>query len=526
MGIYINPGTASFEEAINSEIFVDKTKIVSVVNEVVCTKKKYVCVSRPRRFGKTTAQQILCAYFSKNCDSRPIFEDTKLSEVEGWDRYLNKFHVVRIDCNEFASFINKTGEFSFINQMTKNVRNEFIELFPDIDFSDKLRICDCIRTVYAKTGDKFVIIFDEYDLGVRVGQRAELHQEYLDYLISLFKNSAMDPAIALAYMTGILPIVKDKFESKLNNFDSITIIVPGPYAEYTGFTKAEVKSLCDEFGVDYEDCRRWYDGYKVGDFHIYNPNAIVECIRKKQFQSYWSATGSYETVSTYIDMNLDGIKDDIINMIMGQRVYVDVSGFQNTIDSIETKDDVYTYLIHLGYLSYDAEEEQCYIPNKEVQREWMQAVKRSVNFAPVAKFINNSRQLLDATINMNAEMVAYSIKETHKLVCSNLNFNNEQAYQSAIILAYFYANSKYTIIPELPTGKGFADVVLVPYVPNLPAIIIELKKDASTETALSQIKNKEYSTHLAHYHGNLLFVGINYDSDKEHECVIERFVKE
>ena len=129
MGIYINPGTASFEEAINSEIFVDKTKIVSVVNEVVCTKKKYVCVSRPRRFGKTTAQQILCAYFSKNCDSRPIFEDTKLSEVEGWDRYLNKFHVVRIDCNEFASFINKTGEFSFINQMTKNVRNEFIELF-------------------------------------------------------------------------------------------------------------------------------------------------------------------------------------------------------------------------------------------------------------------------------------------------------------------------------------------------------------------------------------------------------------
>ena len=225
-------------------------------------------------------------------------------------------------------------------------------------------------------------------------------------------------------------------------------------------------------------------------------------------------------------MNFDGIKDDIIRMIVGDRVFVDVSGYQNTIDSIENKDDVYTYLIHLGYLSYDAEEEQCYIPNKEVQREWMQAVKRSVNFAPVAKFINNSRQLLDATINMNAEMVAYSIKETHKLVCSNLSFNNEQSYQSAIILAYFYANSKYTIIPELPTGKGFADVVLVPYVPNLPAIIIELKKDASTETALSQIKNKEYSTHLAHYHGNLLFVGINYDSDKEHECVIERFVKE
>ncbi len=526
MGIYINPGTALFQESINSEIFVDKTKIVSVLNDIVNTKKKYVCVSRPRRFGKTTAQQILCAYFSKNCDSRAIFESTKLSEVEGWDKYLNKFNVVRIDCNEFSAFVNKTGVESFINKMTKNVRNEFIELFPDIDFSDKLRICDCISAVYAKTGDKFVIIFDEYDLGVRLGQKPELHKEYLDLLLSLFKNDSVAPAIALAYMTGILPIVKDKFESKLNNFSNITILNPGRYAEYTGFTKEEVQKLCDEFDVNYEDCRRWYDGYKVGDIHIYNPNAIVEAVSSNVFQSYWSATGSYETVATYIDMNLDGIKDDIINMIMGQRVYVDVSGFQNTIDSIETKDDVYTYLIHLGYLSYDAEGEQCYIPNKEVQREWMQAVKRSVNFAPVAKFINNSRQLLDATINMNAEMVAYSIKETHKLVCSNLSFNNEQSYQSAIILAYFYANSKYTIIPELPTGKGFADVVLVPYVPNLPAIIIELKKDASTETALSQIKNKEYSTHLAHYHGNLLFVGINYDSDKEHECVIERFVKE
>ena len=446
--------------------------------------------------------------------------------MEDWDKYLNKFNVVRIDCNEFSAFVNKTGEFSFINQMTKNVRNEFIELFPDIDFSDKLRICDCICAVYAKTGDKFVIIFDEYDLGVRLGQKPELHKEYLDLLLSLFKNDSVAPAIALAYMTGILPIVKDKFESKLNNFSNITILNPGRYAEYTGFTKEEVQELCDEFGVNYEDCRRWYDGYKVGNIHIYNPNAIVEAVSSKVFQSYWSATGSYEAVSMYIDLNMSGIKDDIISMVSGHKVYVNTTRFRNSLDSLNTKDDVFTYLIHLGYLGYDADEEQCFIPNMEVRNEWINAMSDIEDFKPIVAFVDNSRKLLDATINMNAEMVAYSIKEIHKLVCSNLSFNNEQAYQSAIILAYFYANSKYTIIPELPTGKGFADVVLVPYVPNLPAIIIELKKDASTETALSQIKNKEYSTHLAHYHGNLLFVGINYDSDKEHECVIERFLKE
>ncbi len=526
MGIYINPGTALFQESINSEIFVDKTKIVSVLNEVVNTKKKFVCVSRPRRFGKTMAQQVLCAYFSKNCDSRPIFENLKLSEVEGWDKYLNKFNVVRIDCNEFSAYVNKTGERSFVNMMTEYVKEDFVKAFPEIDFSNKVGISDCIKAVYDITGDKFVIIFDEYDLGVRLGQKPELHEEYLDLLLSLFKNDSVAPAIALAYMTGILPIVKDKFESKLNNFDNITILDPGPYAEYTGFTKAEVQDLCDEYGVDYEKCRRWYDGYKVGDWHIYNPNAIVECIRKKNFRSYWSATGSYEAVSMYIDLNMSGIKDDIISMVSGHKVYVNTTRFRNSLDSLNTKDDVFTYLIHLGYLGYDADEEQCFIPNMEVRNEWINAMSDIEDFKPIVAFVDNSRKLLDATINMNAEMVAYSIKETHKLVCSNLSFNNEQAYQSAIILAYFYANSKYTIIPELPTGKGFADVVLVPYVPNLPAIIIELKKEASTETALSQIKNKEYSTHLAHYHGNLLFVGINYDSDKEHECVIERFVKE
>lgn len=526
MGAFINPGYEVFEMSRNFECFVDKSLLLCELNKLVNGMKRFVCVSRPRRFGKTIMAQMISTYYSRGCDSRSVFEGLEFGKTENFDQYLNKFNIVKIDCNNFSSYVNKTGEKSFVNQIQQVVMREFPEEFPEINFSDCNQISECIRKVYKETGEKFVIIMDEYDLEVRMSQPENLHQEYLDFLVSLFKNDNLGPAIALAYITGILPIVKDKFQSKLNNFRQKTMLDTIGFEKSFGFTEDEVKSLCDRFNIDYQECKRWYQGYEIEGVSIFNPEAIVEVIDSKKFKNHWSATGSYESVRTYIEMNHDGTKDSIVKMLSGEKIDIDVNPYDNTLDHFESKDDVFTYLIHLGYLAYDQNNKSCFIPNREVRDEWVTAIRRNANYANVMRFVNESENLLQATINGDENAVSTSIKASHELVCNNLNFNNEGSYQSAIIMAYFYANCKYTIIKEMTTGKGYADVVFIPYVPNLPAIIVELKVNKSTETAITQIRDKEYSQSLSQYQGNLLFVGINYDeTTKEHECKIERFVK-
>ncbi len=526
MGRFINPGYEAFEMSRNFDCFVDKSMLLRELNKYVNGLKRMICVSRPRRFGKTIMAQALSAYYTRNCDSRAIFERLEFGKTENFDQYLNKFNVVKIDCNNFSSYVGKTGENSYVNKINSEVVSEFKHEFPEIDFSNCPRIADCIGRVHLETGVRFVVIMDEYDLEVRMAQAEPLHQEYLDFLVSLFKNDNLSPAIALAYITGILPIVKDKFQSKLNNFVQKTMLDSIGFERSFGFTEDEVKSLCDRFDIDYQECKRWYQGYEIEGVSIFNPEAIVQVKMSRKFKNHWSATGSYESVRTYIDMNLDGTKESIVKMLSGERIPVDVDFYDNTLDNFEAKDDVFTYLIHLGYLAYDEQTQMCHIPNREVRDEWVKAIKRNGDYANVMRFVNESENLLLATINGDENAVSASIKASHELVCNNLNFNNEGSYQSAIIMAYFYANCKFSIFKELTTGKGYADVVFVPYVPNLPAIIVELKRNQSADTALTQIRNKEYFESLSHYHGNLLFVGINYDeTTKEHECKIERFEK-
>jgi len=526
MGRYINPGKEEFLKLTNNNIFVDKSMIINQLNKSVNVEDCYICVSRPRRFGKTSVEKLMCAYYSIGCDSRDIFENLKIAQTDNYDKYLNKLNVLRIDCNNFSGNVHKEGAESFVSKINSSVKEDFVISFPEVDFGKCDDIADCIWTAYQKTKVPFVIIIDEYDIEVRMKQKEPLHQDYLDFLVRLFKNSTISSAIALAYITGILPVVKDKFQSKLNNFQQKSMLRPALYEEFFGFTKSEVMELCNQYSIDYNTCEHWYDGYKLKDASIFNPYSIVQAVTTREFCSYWSATGSYEAISTYITLNYEGMKDDIVAMLSGQKIGVKVEKFRNSLDTIKSKDDVFTYLIHLGYLAYDFDNRQCYIPNKEVGEEWVYAMEELPEFSNVVRFINSSEKLLSQTINGDSEAVARSIKDTHELISSNLSFNNEQAYQSAIMLAYFYARSKYSMFCELPTGKGYADVVLVPYVPNTPAIIIELKRNSTKETALNQIKSKEYSAHLSHYHGDMLFVGINYDeASKEHSCKIERIAK-
>ena len=530
MALYLNPNADAFQEDKKTRIYIDKSLLIAELNNIVSTKDDFICISRPRRFGKSMAGNMISAYYSKGCDTRDIFSQMKLGQCPDYDKYLNKFNVIKLDLNGwYQRSIQRNRVDSLIIDIHEALVDDFKEAFPFLSFkTNNITLDQCILNVYAKTGEKFVIIIDEYDVLVREQVPQSLFDSYLSFLNGLFKDTAIRPAIALAYITGIIPVVRDKVQSKLNEFTEYTMLRSGHLSGYFGFTKEEVTDLCTQYGMDREECARWYDGYRLTEtIEVYNPLSVVSAMRNQEFGSYWSATGSFEALKDYIMMDFNGIKQDVIKMISGESVPVNVTKFQNTLQSITNKDNAFTYLIHLGYLSYDRKEKTCKIPNEEVRLEWINAIDDEENYAPIMEIINASKRLLDATIAGDTELVAKTLDAAHTEVTSPLTYNDEYCFQSAICLAYFYANTRYTLIKELPTGKGYADLVLIPYLPNIPAMVIELKHNKSAGSALQQIKDKNYCQALSNYKGDLLFVGISYDEKtKEHDCKIERLVNE
>ena len=525
MGLYLNPNADAFQMGLNTEIYVDKSLILSELNKLVSSQGNFVCLSRPRRFGKSMAGNMISAYYSKGCDTRDVFSQMKLGQEPCFDKYLNRFNVIKLDLNGwYQNAIVENSVVSLIEEINKSLLVDFRKQFPEIEFEEKSSLARCIKEVYAEIGEKFVIIIDEYDVLIREQVPQSLFDSYLSFLNGLFKDTAIRPAIALAYITGIIPIVRDKVQSKLNEFTEYTMLNSGRLSGHVGFTREEVEALCEQYGMDKEECARWYDGYRLTDtIDIYNPLAVVSAMRNQEFESYWSATGSFEALKDYIMMDFKGIKQDVIDMISGKSVPVNVKKFQNTLQSITNKDNAFTYLIHLGYLSYNRKDKTCRIPNEEVRQEWVNSIDDEENYAPIMEIINASKKLLDATVEGNEEAVAKALDAAHTEVTNPLTYNDEHCFQSAICLAYFYANTRYTLFKELPTGKGYADLVLIPYLPNIPAMVIELKHNKSAGSALQQIKDKNYCQALNNYKGDLLFVGVNYDEKtKVHSCKIER----
>lgn len=524
MGIYLNPGNSNFIEMVSADIYIDKTMMISETNRILDTTEKYVCMSRPRRFGKTYAGNMISAYYSKGCDSRDLFVTRGIASDPEFETNLNKYNVIKIDMN--SEYQNTNDKNILIKRLTEKIRLEMSAEYPNIEFGYDDSVAESILRIYSATGDTFIIIIDEYDVLVREQVDQSLFDEFLSFLNGLFKSDTLRPAISLAYLTGILPIVRDKIQSKLNNFDEYTILNPGRFTEYVGFTSGEVETLCKQYGIDYDECKSWYDGYKLNGYEIYNPESVVKCIRERYFDSYWGKTSSYKVISDRLEQNYKGMKDEIVKMLSGESVDVNITSYLNTMDSFESRNDVFTYLSHLGYLVYNREEKTCRIPNREILQEWHNAVENNQDYEKTNEIIEASKLLLDETIKGNEEAVAHALDESHIHVTSNRSYNNEDALQSAIYLAYIYALNKYTVIKEMTTGKGFADVVYIPFVDDMPALIIELKHNKCAESAIDQIRNRQYFDSLSHYNGELLLVGINYDEQtKTHTCKIERFKK-
>ena len=520
MGTYVNPGTRNMEIDIDYDFYVDKSMLIKVLNGKLNKIDRFICVSRPRRFGKTMAANMIAAYYSKGCDSHGIFSSLKISKDPSFEENINKYTVIQLDMNDVVT--NK-GPFSVSDYINKVVVAELRNEYPIVDLEDGITLSDSIKKINLLTRDKFVFIIDEYDVIIRDQEYSSEISGYLAFLVSLFKNSAVSPAIALSYLTGIMPIIKDKTQSGLNNFTEYTMLDSGDMAPFMGFTEEEVWSLAQKSGMAFDDLKRWYDGYNLKGEKIYSPKSIIDAVEYHECEDYWSQTSSYRALKDFILMDFEGIRKDIVSMISGSLVPVNVRKFTNTPWEIESRDDVFTCLIHLGYLGYDSEERSCFIPNYELMEEWISAIEDTSDYRSVVDLIRDSKALMEATWKGDEDAVAEAVAKAHTEACSIQKYNNEGSFQSALHLAYYYAKSCYTVVNELPAGKGFADVAFIPYKPDVPAIIIELKKDDTVDAAISQIRERRYPEALEKYRDNLLLVAITYDSKtKEHRARIEK----
>ena len=517
MGIYLNPTNQNFYEAVNKEIYVDKSLLIQHIEYLRNKVNKYICVSRPRRFGKSTDANMLVAYYSKGCDSHHIFDSLKISQTAHYLEHLNQHHVIHINMQDFLS---KTHDINkMILLLAKLIFREIKKAFCDVDYIDSSNLVQIMEDVYVEASARFIFIIDEWDCIFReYKQDKEAQKQYLDFLRNLLKDK---PYVELAYMTGILPIKKYGTHSALNMFKEISMLNATPLESFMGFTEQEVYDLCLKYNMDYNEMKKWYDGYRMSDdISVYNHRSVVYALMDRKYENYWTSTETYEALQVYIDMNFDDLKDNIVQLLAEENVPVQTTSFQNDMTTFKSKDDVLTLLIHLGYLGYNSSDHTCYIPNKEVVDSFVNSI-RSSDWHETTKALLNSRELLEATWRQNEEAVARYIEEAH-LNTSILTYNDENALSYTLALAYIYARNHYTMIREMPTGKGFADIVLIPYRDN-PAMIIELKWNQEVKTAIDQIKEKKYPKGLEKYKENLLIVGISYDKKtKKHICHIEK----
>ena len=523
MGVYLNPGNDMFQTAINSEIYVDKTELIRVTNKVLGTMQKYVCISRPRRFGKSMAAYMLAAYYGKDCDSSEQFAQYKIAKCESYKKYLNKYNVIMLNIQDFLSMTSSVEE--MLSCLQSEVIQELCEVYSDVVSKDEKILSMALNRLYGKRKEAFVFIIDEWDCILRDrSYHADDQKKYLDFIRNLLKDKAY---VALAYMTGILPIKKYGTHSALNMFMEYSMTAPRIFAEYIGFTEEEVRRLCEQYRVDFDTMKSWYDGYTFPKVpHIYNPKSVVDALMFDEFGSYWTQTETYEALKIYIDLNYDGLKDAIIEMLAGQRVCIHTDRFQNDMTTFESKDDVLTLLVHLGYLAYDSESSEVFIPNTEIRGEFRNAVTGD-HWKDIATALETSDRLLRATWDDETETVEKLLDAAHMENTSILTYNDENSLSCVIAIAYYSAMKDYNMIRELPSGKGFADIVFLPKrFSDKPAMVVELKCDASADGALAQIREKRYADSLKDYQGKLLLVGINYDKKtKEHTCKIEKIEK-
>lgn len=533
MGKYLNPGNRTFELMLKS-YYIDKTGMLSLINGRINTLDGLICISRPRRFGKSYAAQMLCAYYDYTCDSHDLFDEFQISNDTTYEEHINKYQVICLDLTQLMEEADSTPIVEYIKQkVTEELKTAYPELAIDSSFTSTL------LNAVEYTKRKFVIIIDEWDAPIR--EMPESAKSYLEFLRALFKSiTSTAKTFAAAYMTGILPIKKDGSQSAISDFDEFSIIEPFEFAQYTGFLEEDVRKICAEYHADFSKMKKWYDGYTVGDIKsVYNPYSVMCAAKRKKYTSYWKQTSAADNLLDYIELDEDGLQGDIAQLIAGETIEINTGSFNNDVTGFRVKDDVLTLLVHLGYLAYeqkievfgegdDTDEiirEFVHIPNDEIKLEFSNILKMAKHEVLV-DLLSKSRKLLQDTINGNEEAVAKAIDEIRLMNYAPTYYNDEQALRYVIKFAYIVCVDNYMKIEELPSGKGIADVVFIPRKATDPTLVIELKWNKSDTAAIQQIKDRKYPSILKTRKGKIILVGVNYDEKtKVHTCKIETVTK-
>ncbi len=521
MGVYLNPGNSGFSEMLKSD-YVDKTGLIRLINHTIGTKKKLTCISRPRRFGKSYAAQMLCAYYDKTCDSHELFAGYQIAADASYEEHLNQYDVIYLD---MTNLLGKTAPGGLVAYIEKKVAQEIHRAYGEANIEgsfDEL----LVHTV-ERTNNKMIMIIDEWDAPIR--ETPEIEEEYLKFLRMLFKSSATTSRIfAAAYMTGILPIKKDGSQSAISDFEEYSMIKPWNFGAYVGFTEEEVRALCKTHHVSFDLMKQWYDGYEFKNVGpVYNPNSVMKAIYYDEFDSYWTETSAAEGLMEYISKDYNGLTRTIAELIGGVEVRVNTGGFANDLVTFRGKDDVLTLMIHLGYLAYNSETKTVHIPNEEIKLEFQRSI-REVSHSATLKRVAESDELFLHTLEGHEEAVAAQIEKVHMEETSPLHYNREDSLRSVIKLAYYTYRDHYLQWEELPSGEGIADIAYLPRQgSDWPTLVIELKWNESADGAIAQILNKKYPQSLKDFGNSMILVGISYDKEKpagerKHHCRIVR----
>ena len=503
-----------FTKTTKKKYFVDKSNLISKINEAVGTDSQYICITRPRRFGKTVNAMMLACYYSKNAKFKDLFDKLNISNDSSYLEHLNKHNVIFITwCNPITEF--KTFQ-QYLNSFVSQIILDLKESFPNAIINETDSLGKIFDDIYIQTNESFIFILDEWDyiFNNNLFEQAD-RENFLEFLKKLLKDK---PYVDLAYMTGVLPIAKYSSGSALNMFIEFNMMNDYQFDDCFGFTQHEIDKLCTKQNrINSNDLREWYNGYiTCNNLQVYNPRSVSLALSQGICQSYWTNTGPMDEISYYIENNIEAVRDDIVRMVSGIPVKILLEGYSAEKISLNTRDEILSAMTVYGFLSYYDEELK--IPNKELRLKFIYALRNN-KMGAISKLVLQSNEMLEATIKKDTKTMERIIQEAHDINIPVIKYNDENSLACIITLVYLNARSQYKVVREMPAGIGFADFIFFPENKSKPAFIIELKKDSTPDEALRQIREKRYAKALDEYTGQKLAVGISYDNKLKTHCV-------
>ncbi len=540
MGYYLNNQTAYdlYGSEVSSEYFVDKSLFLRDLFPLLKAGNKHICITRPRRFGKSVMATMVGAFFGKGACSSSVFDSLKIAKKPENDeneydyrKFMNQYNLIYINFIDTADNAHSYDE--FISSVKEVLQEDLREGFADVRFRKNGTVTQDLTAVFEQKGEKFILVLDEWDcIFHKTYTTDDDRRSFISWLAALTKDKAY---VALSYMTGVLPIAKYSSGSTLNNFQEYTMATDDLYSEYFGFTEAEVDELYSRYEKNHsnrkisrEDLKEWYDGYYTPSTkRMYNPRSVVEALTRNCIRNYWTRTGTYDEISVYIKNDIDEVKKDIALMIAGEPVSANIEEFSATSMNLNTKNEIFSAMVVYGFLNY--ENGKVRIPNRELMDEFTKTIRDRNDLGYISRLTVESERMLLATQRGDTKTMAEILEFAHNTEIPLLDYNNETELTAIVNLVYLSARDKYFVEREDRAGKGYVDVIFYPVNPEDDGIILELKVNSTPEKALQQIKDKEYVTR---FKGKLAdkkllasrvrLVGIGYSKKtKKHRCKVE-----